>query len=78
MSVAVKVILLVGNNTTLYIPRRVRNFLGFLCLYTMVANVPTKRWTLTLPKLDEPFGVRFHFGRFLGTNVCQYEGRTFS
>ena len=78
MSVGVKVILLVGNNTTLYIPRRVRNFLGFLCLYTIVAIVPTKRWTLTLRKLDEPFGVRFHFGRFLGTNVGQYEGRTFS
>jgi hypothetical protein len=77
MSVGVKVILLVGHDTTLYIPRRVRNFLGFLCMYTMVANVPTKRWTLTLPKLDEPFGVRFHFGRFLGTDVGQCEGRAF-
>jgi hypothetical protein len=28
-----------------------------------------ERWTLTLPKFDEPFGVRFHFKRFLGTDV---------
>jgi hypothetical protein len=31
----------------------------------MVTCVPTKRWTLTLPKLDEPFGARFHFENFL-------------
>ena len=30
-------------------------------MYTMATNVSTKRWTLTLPKFDEPFGVRFHF-----------------
>jgi hypothetical protein len=29
--------------------------------YMMVTCVPTKRWTLTLPKFDEPFGIRFHF-----------------
>jgi hypothetical protein len=29
----------------------------------------TKRWTLTLLKFDEPFGVRFHFERFLETDV---------
>ena len=37
-------------------------------IYTMATNVSTKRWTLTLPKFDKPFGVRFHFEKkkFLG------------
>ena len=38
-----------------------------MTLYTMATSVSTKRWTLTLPKFDEPFGVWFHFERFLGT-----------
>jgi hypothetical protein len=46
-------------------------------MYTMATNVSTKRWTLTLPKFDEPFGVRFHFERFLGTGIGRCEGRTF-
>jgi chorismate-pyruvate lyase len=49
MSVNVRVVLLVEDDMTLYI---------------MATSVPTKRWTLTLPKIDEPFGVRFHFERF--------------
>ena len=36
-------------------------------MYTMATSVSTKRWTLILPKFDEPFGVWFHFERFLGT-----------
>jgi hypothetical protein len=36
-----------------------------MCMYMMVTSVPTKRWTLTLPKLDEPFGARFFFFFFL-------------
>ena len=47
-----RVVLLVENDTT---------------LYTMAISVSTNRWTLTLPKLNEPFGIRFHFERFLGT-----------
>jgi hypothetical protein len=50
VSVNVRVVLLVKDDMT---------------LYTMVTNVSTKRWTLTLLKFDEPFGVRFHFF-FLG------------
>ena len=47
MSVNVRVILFVEDDTT---------------LYKMVTNVSTKRWTITsYPKFDEPFGVRFHF-----------------
>ena len=43
----------------------------FMRMYMMVTSVPTKRWTLTLPKFDEPFGVRFHFEKilFLGGTV---------
>ena len=52
MSVDTGVVLLVEDDKTLYI---------------MATSVSTKRWTLTLPKFDEPFGVRFHFERFLGT-----------
>jgi hypothetical protein len=54
MSVDVRVVLLVEDDTT---------------LYTMATSVSTKRWTLTLPKFDEPFGVWFRFERFLGTDV---------
>jgi hypothetical protein len=63
MSVNVRVVLLVEDDMT---------------LYTMVTIAPTKRWTLTLPKIDKPFSIRFHFERFfLETNVCKCEGRTF-
>jgi hypothetical protein len=55
VSVNVRVVLLVKDDTT---------------LYTMVTNVSTKRWTLTLLKFDEPFGVRFHFEKFRG-NRCR-------
>ena len=54
MSINARVVLLVGYDKT---------------MYTMATNVSMKRWTLTLPKFDEPFGVRFHFERFLGTDV---------
>ena len=40
----------------------------FMRMYMMVTCVPTKRWTLTLPKFDEPFGVRFHFEKILWRN----------
>ena len=40
----------------------------FMRMYMMVTCVPTKRWTLTLPKFDEPFGVRFHFEKILWGN----------
>ena len=32
-------------------------------------DLSTKRRTSTLSKFDKPFGVRFHFERFFGTNV---------
>jgi hypothetical protein len=35
---------------------------AFMCI--MVTSASTKRWTLTLPKFDEPFGARFHFENF--------------
>ena len=54
MSVNVRIILLVEDDKTMYM---------------MATNVSKKRWTLTLPKFDEPFGVRSHFERFLGTDV---------
>ena len=66
------------NTTRLYTSHVEFETLGvFMCMYMMVTSVPTKRWTLTLPKFDEPFGVRFHFERFLGTGVGQCEGHTF-
>ena len=49
----------------------------YMCMYMMVTDTSTRRWTLTSPKFDEPFGVRFHFERFLGTGVGRCEGRTF-
>ena len=76
MSVGVKVVLLVEDDKTLYIPIEFKTFRVFMCTYMMVTSIPTKRWTLTLPKFDESFGVRFRFERFLGTNVGRCKGHT--
>ena len=63
MSVDARVVLLVEDDKT---------------MYTMATNVSTKRWTLTLPKFDEPFGIRFHFEKKkIGNRVNRCEGRTF-
>jgi hypothetical protein len=53
MSVDVRVVLLVEDDKT---------------MYTIAINASTKRWTLTLPKFDKPFGVRFYFERFFFEN----------
>ena len=42
-------------------------WLGTIGLCTCAS---TKRWTLTLLKIDEPFGVRFHFWKIFG-NRCR-------
>jgi hypothetical protein len=76
MSIGVKVILLVEYDKTLYIPCRVGNSWGFHMYVRDGYKHTNKRWTLTLPKFDEPFGVRFHFERFLGTDVGRCEGHT--
>jgi hypothetical protein len=66
------------NTTRLYTFNVKFGTLGVLMrMYMMVTFIPTKRWTLTLPKFDEPFGVWFRFERFLGTCVGRCEGRTF-
>jgi hypothetical protein len=36
----------------------------YMYMYTMVIDTSTRRWALTLPKFDEPFGPRFHFENF--------------
>ena len=40
--------------------------LGFLKVYIhmYIMDKPTKRWTCTPPKIDEPFSVRFHLENF--------------
>ena len=39
-------------------------------------DLSTKRWTFTLSKFDKPFGVRFHFERFLRIDIGWCEGHT--
>jgi hypothetical protein len=47
-------------------------------LYTMVYNHTNEKVGSHITKIDEPFGVRFHFERFfLETDVGKCEGRTF-
>ena len=79
MSVNVRFILLVEDDEAMYIRPYIelKSLRAFMCMYMMVTSVPTKRWTLTLSKFDEPFGSRFHFERFLGTDVGRGEGHTF-
>jgi hypothetical protein len=62
MLVDVRVILLVGDDKTIYFPVELETLEAFM--YMMVTNASTKRLTLTLPKFDEPFGARFHFEKF--------------
>ena len=38
----------------------------YVCMYTMVMAMSMRRWTLTSPKFDEPFGLWFHFQKFRG------------
>ena len=69
MSVSVKVILLVEDNTTgkhLYSYIELRTLRVRTC-----TDLSTKRWTFTLSKFDEPFGVRFYFEIFFFENRCQ-------
>ena len=67
MLVDVRVILLVEDDKTIYIPVELETLRAFM--YMMVINASTKRWTLTVPKFDEPFGGRFHFEK-LWENRC--------
>jgi hypothetical protein len=67
MLVDVRVILLVGDDKTIYIPIELETLGAFM--YMMGTNASTKRWTLTLPKFDEPFDTRFYFENFWG-NRC--------
>ena len=69
MSVDVRVILLVKDDRTTYIPIELETLGVFMFMYMMITGISTKRWTLILPKFDEPFGARFHFEKFLG-NRC--------
>ena len=67
MSIGVKVILLVrGDIVGEYL--RPYTELRILRIHTCTDS-STKRWTFTLSKFDEPFGVRFYFKRFLRTDV---------
>jgi hypothetical protein len=67
MLVDVRVILLVEDNT---MGKHLHPYTesGTLRAYTCMDS-STKRWTFTLSKFDEPFGVRFYFERFLRTDV---------
>ena len=70
MLVDVRVILLVGGDTMgEYLHPRIKLETLGAFMYMIVKNASTKRWTLTLPKFDEPFGARFHFENFCG-NQC--------
>ena len=81
MSVGVKVVLLVEDNTMgEYLHPYIE--LGFLKvythMYTMVMDSSTKRWTFILPKFDEPFalGSILKDFFFLRTDVGWCEGHT--
>jgi hypothetical protein len=59
MSVGVRVVLLVEHNAMgehLYPYIGAETLRVYICM-----DSSTKRWTFTLSKFDEPFGVRFHF-----------------
>ena len=53
-SVDAKVILLVEDDKTIYIPIELETLGVFMFMYMMITGISTKRWTLILPKFDEP------------------------
>jgi hypothetical protein len=67
MSIGAKVLLLVEDDT---MGKYLHSYVGLrtLRIHTCTDS-STKRWTFTLSKFDEPFGVRFYFERFLRTDV---------
>ena len=71
MLVDVRVILLIGDDKTIYIPVKLETLRAFMCMYMMVMDTSTRRWTLTLPKFDESFSPRFHFERIFLGNRCR-------
>ena len=38
----------------------------YVCMYTMVMDTSTRRWTFSLSRFGEPFDPQFHFGKFWG------------
>jgi hypothetical protein len=77
MLVDMKVVLLVEEDKTIYTSYVELETLGtFMCMYMMTMDASTRRWTLTSSKIDEPSGPRFHFEKFLGTDVGRCEGHT--
>jgi hypothetical protein len=73
----VRVILLVEDNTMgKYLHPYIESgtLRAYTCMYTM--DKSTKRWTFTSLKIDEPFGARFYFEKFWGTDVSRCEGHT--
>jgi hypothetical protein len=62
MSANARVVLLVEDDTT---------------LYTMVYNRTNEKIGSCITKIGEPFGVRFRFENFWGTDVGRCEGRAF-
>jgi hypothetical protein len=65
MSVGVRVVLLVKDDAMgehLYPYIGAETLRVYICVWTRIKS--TKRWTFTLSKFDEPFGVRFHFENF--------------
>jgi hypothetical protein len=73
----VRVILLVEDNTMgdyLHSRTELETLRIYMCTFMM--DKSTKGWTLTSLKIDEPFGLWFHFERFLGNNVGRCEGHT--
>ena len=65
MSVDMKVVLLVEGDTMgeyLHPYTELGTLKVYTNMYTMVKS--TKRWAFTSPKIDKPFGVRFHFENF--------------
>jgi hypothetical protein len=65
MLVDVRVILLVEDNT---MGKHLHPYTesGILKVNTNMCTMDklTKRWTFTSPKIDKPFGARFHFKNF--------------
>ena len=67
MSVDMRVVLLVEGDT---MGKHLHPYIELRTLRVHTCtDSSTKRWTFTLSKFDEPFGVWFYFERFLRTDV---------
>jgi hypothetical protein len=76
MSVDVRVILLVKDDRTTYIPIELETLGVFMCMYMMIIGISTKRWLSHYQNSMSLSALGSILKNFWGTDVGRCEGHT--